>query len=78
MRVRKVPMIRHPYVMSDLTLAKKSMEEEEEEEEDQMMTDNKSNGAITSTKLVDNEANELCEELRHIVAKDRDLYERVS
>ncbi|RKP23405.1 P-loop containing nucleoside triphosphate hydrolase protein, partial [Syncephalis pseudoplumigaleata] len=45
MRVRKVPMIRHPYTSS-------------------------------SVQAADTDATALCDELRRLVAKDRDLYER--
>ncbi|RKP24448.1 hypothetical protein SYNPS1DRAFT_7533, partial [Syncephalis pseudoplumigaleata] len=57
MRVRKVPMIRHPYVLADLSLAKQSADDEEEENEEE------------------NEEDRMAE-LRRLVAKDRDLYER--
>ncbi|KAI9594916.1 P-loop containing nucleoside triphosphate hydrolase protein [Syncephalis fuscata] len=78
MRVRKIPMIRHPYVLSDLTLSKQSIDDEEEEEEarDAMALDDEAPKTSTSIDLPDDEAEALCEELRRLVAKDRDLHER--
>ncbi|RKP10546.1 P-loop containing nucleoside triphosphate hydrolase protein [Thamnocephalis sphaerospora] len=68
MRVRKIPMIRHPYVLADLTLAKHAAEA--------MSVDSQDDNTTRPVDEADADGDELIQALRKQVANDRDLYER--
>jgi hypothetical protein len=81
MKVRKVPMIPHPYVLADLTLSKYVEETNHTSDEESTSTKNTTPEDPNSPLPPDHDdtdADQFIQELRKLAASDRDLYERVS